>query len=65
MATANPNEYVRVEDVDTKHRYSIMRRSVNEKAHKIVDEAAVDAGGNPLPAVHYVAKKAASSGGGN
>lgn len=63
--TEDPNEYVRVEDKDTGHQYSILRRSVDDAAHKIVASEAVDAGGNPLPAVHAAPKASAAAKSGN
>jgi hypothetical protein len=60
MAKANPNEYIRVEDKSTGHKYSILERSFDEAAHKRLAEDAVDAGGNPLPAVHAVKAPAKS-----
>ncbi len=52
MANEDPNELIRVEATDTKHQYTIARRSFDGAAHKVLaGEPAVDAGGSPLPPV--------------
>lgn len=47
-------EFIRVKDLATKHEYSIVASTFDEKAHKLLDKPATHTDGTALPPKHYL-----------
>lgn len=54
-------EFIRVKDRETKHEYSIVASTFDEKAHELLKKDAVHTDGTALPTKPYVDPKSLSS----
>lgn len=55
-------KYVRVTDLDTGHKVSVLESEVANGNYRVLKADAVNELGDPLPPEHYAVKPAASSG---